>query len=484
MNITDPIRRHAEQNPDSIAIICPNSSAYTYRELDQTIDAVGRRVLDLGLVPGNTVGVQEFEQWHRFVIIMLALARLGITSGPMSLAAELMDACIVSSGAAANGMARLVTIDEIWAKGTPSSADASPLPSHQDGAAVVCFFPSSGTTGIVKHVAITHDMIARRVHSRGLIAPLPESPTQISTIGVSTHYGFKSVLRVLWAGGRVVMPGKPVAATVASLIERHHVNYLVIAPITLQRIIVLMPPGVGPFPSLQTIEFGGSMLPMRLYDRARARLCPNIVSLYGTTEAGVIASAPMSALVDHPGAVGYVYRSVEIQAVDADEKPLPPGTEGILRVRSDTCVDAYVGNDAASAGAFKDGWFYTGDVGAVSGDGMVTLAGRTGDLIKSGGDKVSPRVIEDVLLSFAEISEAAVFCAPDASGFTRIWAAIVPNGQVDAATLKSICVKRLKVYAPHHIMTVKKIPRNAAGKILRGKLTRMAVAAQAVCASR
>jgi acyl-CoA synthetase (AMP-forming)/AMP-acid ligase II len=476
MNITDPIRRHAEQSPDSIAIIGPNSSGITYREFNQTIDAVGRRVLDLGLVPGNTVGVQDLKP-YRFVIMTLALARLGIASAPMSLAAELMDACVAASNAAASGVTRLVTVDEIWVKGAPWFSDASPLPSHQDGAAVVRFFPSSGTTGLVKHVAITHDMIVRRVHSRGLVAPLPDSATQISTIGVGSHYGFKNVVRVLWAGGRVVMPGKP--EKVASLIERHHVNYLVVAPITLQQIIALMPPGVGPFPSLQTIEFGGSMLPTRLYDLARSRLCPNIVSLYGTTESGVIAAAPMSALVDHPGAIGYVHPSVEIQAVDADDKPLPPGTEGILRVRSDTCVDAYVGDAAASAGAFKGGWFYIGDVGAVSGDGLLTLTGRTGELINIGGNKVSPGVIEDVLLSLAEIREAAAFGAPDASGFTQIWAAIVPNGPVDAATLKAICVERLKENAPRHFMRVKELPRNAAGKILRDKLTRMAIATQA-----
>jgi len=242
---------------------------------------------------------------------------------------------------------------------------------------------------------------------------------------------------------------------------------------------VYQPQGAGPFPSLETIEFGGSPLPRRLYDLACARLCPNIVSLYGTTEAGAIAAAPMAALIDRPGAVGYVHAGVEIEAVDADDKPLPPGSEGILRVRSDTCVDGYVDLAASSTGAFKGGWFYPGDVGTVSGDGLLTLAGRASEVINSGGVKVSPQVIEDVLLSLPEIRDAAAFGAPDAGGITQIWAAIVPNGPVNAPTLRAACFERLLERAPRRFLRVKRIPRNAAGKILRGELTRMAIAAQA-----
>ncbi len=483
MNITDPIRRHAESTPEAVAIFRPDGASITYSRLDHDIDAVGRRLLGAGLAAGNVTGTIVAGP-YRHIVLTLALARLGIASAPMSLAAERMDAYVAPRGTPANGTARLVTVDEIWMEGAPPSAGTSPLPSHQDGAAVACYFQSSGTTGIVKHVAITHDMLARRVHSRGLLAPLPKPATQISTIGLGSHYGFKSVLRVLWTGGRVVLPGQPAAERVASLIERHLVNYLVAAPVTLDRIIASLPPGAGPFPSLETIEFGGSLLPRRIYEIARRRLCPNILSLYGTTESGVIAAAPMSVLADHPGAVGYVHRSVEIEAVDESDKPVTPGSEGILRVRSGTCVDAYAGDAAASPDAFKGGWFYPGDVGAVSGDGLLTLAGRTGEFINCGGIKVSPQVIEDVLLSLAQIREAAVFGAPDARGLTRIWAAIVPDGPLDAAAIKAICIERLKEKSPHFLMPVTEIPRNAAGKILRDELTRMAITTGAAHASR
>jgi acyl-coenzyme A synthetase/AMP-(fatty) acid ligase len=248
-------------------------------------------------------------------------------------------------------------------------------------------------------------------------------------------------------------------------------------PMTLERIAASVPAGGGPLPSLESIEVSGSHLPIPLYELARQRVCPNIISSYGGTESGHVASAPMSVLRDHPGAVGYVHPGIEVQAVDADDTPLPPGREGILRVRTGNGASAYIGDPVASARVFKDGWLYPGDVGAVSSDGLLTVAGRAGELINSGGNKVSPRVIEDVLLSFAGVREAAAFGVPDSLGLTRIWAAMVVDRPVDGAALHAFCVARLGNVAPKHVMKMDTLPRNESGKILRTELARIAAAA-------
>jgi acyl-coenzyme A synthetase/AMP-(fatty) acid ligase len=180
-------------------------------------------------------------------------------------------------------------------------------------------------------------------------------------------------------------------------------------------------------------------------------------------------------LIEHPGAVRRVHRSVAVQAIDADGEPLPTGTEGILRVRTDTCVASYFGDATTSASAFTDGWFCTGDTGTVSSDGLLILSARTGDVINHGGDKVSPRIIEEVLLSQPGIREVAAFGAPDASGVVRVWAAIVTEGPVDIPALTATCNRELKHNAPHFIMKMKTLPRNEAGKVLRDRLIRKAV---------
>ena len=98
-----------------------------------------------------------------------------------------------------------------------------------------------------------------------------------------------------------------------------------------------------------------------------------------------VAEATMLSLQGHPGAVGYLYPDVEMQAVDADDKPLPPGTEGTLRVRSGGCASGYFDDPAASARVFRGGWVCAGDVGTVADDGLVTVTSRSSEVINQGG---------------------------------------------------------------------------------------------------
>jgi acyl-CoA synthetase (AMP-forming)/AMP-acid ligase II len=157
---------------------------------------------------------------------------------------------------------------------------------------------------------------------------------------------------------------------------------------------------------------------------------------------------------------------------------LPPGTEGILRIRSANCIAGYLGDTAASASVFRNGWFYCGDVGAVSDDGALTISGRTSDFINSGGNKVSPQVIEDVLLSLPQVTEAAAFGVPDGMGVVQIWAAIVADARVETSALKAICHAKLAEKSPKFILQVKGLPRNANGKVVRDELVKFAMTQQ------
>ena len=473
MNITDPIRRLAQVSPNAVAIVRQDDVNISYREFDRAIDFLARRVLDGGLFPGNAAAVAVTGP-YKFLVLTLALARLGVVCVPDSMPGDSIDFRFTEDAAAAGQGKRTVVVDRTWWDSPPSSVSLQPVPSFQDDAAVFRVFPSSGTTGTPKFVAVSHAMIADRIFAKWLGVRLPDDARQICFVGAGTHYGFGALLRVLWVGGTLVMPAK--LEQIVPFIQRYRVNALVIAPISLQGVVASLPPGFVPIPSLEAIEVAGSPLSNRLYDLARQRLCANVISVYGSVEAGAIASAPKPALYDHPGAVGYVHPGVEVQAVDDNDVPVPPGTEGVLRVRSHTCAKGYVGDAAVSAKVFKGGWFYPGDVGAVARDGLLTLGDRASDVINNGGNKVSPQVIEDVLLSIASIRDAAAFGVPDAMGVTQIWAAIVPNGTLDADALRALCHERLKEKAPTAFMQVREVPRNAAGKVLRDELKKMAVA--------
>ena len=194
------------------------------------------------------------------------------------------------------------------------------------------------------------------------------------------------------------------------------------------------------------------------------------MSLYGATEIEGVASAPFSALEGHSGAVGYVFDNVEIETVDERDRLLPTGAEGILRLRGENMADGYFRDPATTASAFRNGWFYPGDIGRVSPDGLLVLRGRLGEFINAGGNKVNPRFIEEALLDLPDVTEAAAFGVPDQIGLTQIWAATVANRPMPLADLQAACRDRLGEAAPKFIVQMKALPRNDAGKVVKDQL--------------
>ncbi|MEP7181539.1 MAG: class I adenylate-forming enzyme family protein [Betaproteobacteria bacterium] len=474
MNIADPIHRHARSDPHATAVIRRRGDTASYRDLDRTIDALAQRARDSGLAPGD-VAVIAIASTYRLLVWSLALARLGVASAAASLPPEHADACLAERGREPVGRADVTLVEAEWTETPAAAASVPPVPAHDDGTAICRIFATSGTTGTPKHVAISHDLIGRRVAARQHTV-LPDEPSVLMClIGLSTTFGFVSILRTLWAGGRLVLARKP--DEIIAAIDRHRVRCLVTAPATLADVLAALPPARGPLSSLARIEVGGSPLPSRLCRDVRMRLCANVDSCYGSVEAGAVAGAPMTAVEGRPGAVGFLLPGVLVQAVDDDGRPLPPGVEGELRMRSDSGVRGYVGGGPTDAGAFEGGWFCSGDVGSVADDGMLLVTGRKGDVINSSGQKIDPQAIEDVLLSMSSIREAAAFGVPDTSGVTQIWAAIVADADLDVAVLDAVCRNRLQNRAPKMVLNMASLPRNEGGKVMRDELVAMALAA-------
>jgi acyl-coenzyme A synthetase/AMP-(fatty) acid ligase len=176
--------------------------------------------------------------------------------------------------------------------------------------------------------------------------------------------------------------------------------------------------------------------------------------------------------------VGWIGPGIEVQAVDEKHRPLPAGAEGVIRIRSATAVDGYLGDPAATAAAFRDGWFYPDDIGSVGADGLLTIAGRTGEVLNVGGLKVSPRRIEEAVLQYEDVAEAAAFLMPGPAGVDEVWAAIVQKRQVNMDALHRHCADRLGTSAPRTILVADRLPRNAMGKVPPDELVKMAHAAR------
>ncbi|MDE2515140.1 MAG: long-chain fatty acid--CoA ligase [Rhodospirillales bacterium] len=474
MNITEPLRRLARVAPDAIAILRADDTAVTFRDLDRMIDAAASRLDGTGLVAGQVAGLaitgpDEFPA----LILALALARAGIASADPGLAADRMQLSLHQAGTPARTDLRSIAFDAGWTQVSPRM-HLPVRPLHPGGDALCRIFSSSGTTGTAKFTAISHALIARRILSNTLSMG-PPGRVHICAVNYGITMGFCAVLQTLWAGHTLVMTSP---ARAMESIRRHHVDTLLIAPASLAALLTTLPEASTPPPSLRTIVMGGSAMPTHLLAPTRQRLCAHIVSYLGATETGGIASAPFDLLAGMQGAVGVVHAGVEVQAVGEDDKPLPPGTSGALRIRGQNVAAGYLGADPAHAAIFRDGWFYPGDLGAVTADGVVTISGRVSDVINAGGVKVLPQVIEEALQSLPEITDAAAFGAPDAMGVVQIWAAIVTTGPVPKAALDAVCQGPLAAHPPKFVLRVDALPRNANGKIMRQELVRFVAAQQ------
>ncbi len=468
MNVTAPLRRRARSHPDAPALIRADDRVFSYGELDRCIDRMAAHAARLGLAAGEVARLTIMPPDEATALVLaLALARSGIASADPSTPADrlrLSFAARPASGAVPPGA---VAFDATWLEAPNGSPDAAPRPIHPGDTALLRVFASSGTTGRPKFIPVTHALMTRRVHAYWLGLG-PGRARRMIAIGLGSTWGFATMLRTLWQGGTVVLfdPRDPARA-----LYRHAVTSIVTPPAALRAILESLPTADPP-PALASVEVGGSALPEPLRVRAARLLCPNIVSYLGSSEAGGIAAAPFAALRGRPGAVGYLFPDVAAEAVGEDGAVLPHGSAGALRIRSATVVPGYLGESPTTDEAR---WFHPGDIGAVWPDGMLTLGGRTAELINSGGVKVNPVVIEEALLALPGVTDAAAFGVPDASGLQQIWAAVVSRAPVPDAVLDSFCRDAPPGQAPEIVLQVQQIPRNANGKIRRDQLTAAAV---------
>jgi acyl-CoA synthetase (AMP-forming)/AMP-acid ligase II len=470
MNVTECLREQAQRKSDAIAVVRHGNVPVTYRDLDRSIDYAASRALALALRPGMTVALSSYLKGggdpYAFLVLSLAFARIGVATGSRLLPAKHRDRSIA--------IGPVQSADELsagpeWYTAPESGMHVEPVPVHQDPSAICRIFPSSGTTGLPKHIAITHEMMWRRIERRREGMPFSSSLCLMSAIGYANHYWFRDALNCLSLGGKLVLT--PFLKTA----PEHRINYLIAPPNMIERILQNRAPDAGPDPSLETVEIGGSLLSIELANEVRKRLCANIYCSYGSTEAGPVARGPFGSLEHEHGAVGFLDPGVEMQAVDENDRILPPGTTGRLRIRSDTCVTSYFDDPQASARSFRQGWFYPGDLGSVSPAGMLTIAGRVDEIINRGGNKISPLAIDAVLRGVPGIHDAAAFGMPRANGRTEIWAAIVVEDAPSLSeTLQATCRAALGANAPTTYIRLKKIPRNEMGKIVRHDLVRIA----------
>jgi len=209
-------------------------------------------------------------------------------------------------------------------------------------------------------------------------------------------------------------------------------------------------------------------LPTVLWQRFEDAIGVPLVEAYGMTEAAhQMASNPLPPGERRPGTVGQA-TGTDIAALDDRWQPVPAGADGEVAVRGPSVVDQYLGNPAATAASFRDGWFRTGDVGKLSPDGYLTLVGRVKELINRAGEKISPYEVEDVLLAHPAVADAAAYPVPDEKYGEVVGVVVVLRGEATPRDLIGYCADRLAAFKrPARVTILPEIPKGPTGKVQR-----------------
>jgi malonyl-CoA/methylmalonyl-CoA synthetase len=222
---------------------------------------------------------------------------------------------------------------------------------------------------------------------------------------------------------------------------------------------------------------GSAPLPAEVLEKFSALYGHVILERYGMTETLMNVSNPYAG-ERRAGTVGLPLPHVAVKICDEAGAPVPDGTAGEVWVRGPNVCSGYWRRPDATAAAWRDGWFRTGDIGVRAADGYITLQGRRSDLIISGGFNIYPREIEELLLEQSGIREAAVVGAPDPVRGEVPVAYVVTDTVLDEAALRARLATQLASFKlPRAILCVDALPRTALGKVQKHLLPRWSPAA-------
>lgn len=503
----------AEQRFGDRVLMVEEGRPYTYGELL----AAGRRLAgslraEFGLRPGDRVGV-AMRNRPEYLVALFAAARAGAVAVLFNGRAADSELCAAAGDVpcsvivadetraarlAASGVP-LVVVREPGSAATagadyadlagPARPEAAATPAGRDAPAWVLF--TSGTSGRAKGAVLTHRNVANmvgnldfmRASALGLSARLHGVPAE--TIAAHAppesallvfplfHVSGLTVLATAMLGGGTLVTIRrwdPDEAT--RLIVRHRVTSVSGPPLVLQDLLA-RPDALG---GVVHLGVGGQATPANLATRIREVL-PGVAQGggWGMTEtAGGVCAAAGPLAGARPGAAGWISPLMDVRAVDADGRPLPPGGRGELQVRGVLVMRGYWNRPEATARAFDGDWYRTGDVGHVDADGFVYVTDRMTDMVISGGENIYCAEVENALAATDHFAEVAVFGVPDTRLGERTVALVRTRDGValTAEQVRALVGRTLADYkVPAEVVFARTaFPRTATGKVEKARL--------------
>ena len=502
LNVATMLRESATAHPDK-PLCHINDLSFTYAQVDEISGRVGAALLATGLQRGDKVALQ-LPNLPQFLFTYFGLMKAGLVMVPLNpllMAPEVKyhledsDAKVLITfemfaEQAVKGAAELkgVTTYVVNMPGNDERPEGTKhfdelyfaddtrdiVPTDADETAVLLY--TSGTTGKPKGAELTHFNLYMNCTVAGELFGFQDDDIGVAVLPLFHVFGLSSVLNTsVRYGGTIVLIPRFELEPVVEAIEKHRCTIFSGVP-TMYFGLLNMDTSGKDLSSLRVGVSGGAAIPGEVI-KAFEEKFPGCVVLegYGLSESTSTTTFNVNAEQRKVLSIGKPVWGVQVQVVDEDDKPLPPGAENVgeIVIRGHNIMKGYYNKPEATAEAFKNDWFHTGDLAYMDEDGYLFIVDRKKDLVIRGGYNVYPREVEEVLYEHPAVAEAAVLGRPDAKLGEEVLAfvALKPGASADPEELIAFAKERLAAYKyPREVRIVDELPKGATGKILKKEL--------------
>jgi long-chain acyl-CoA synthetase len=500
-NLASMCREAATENPNKPAVILDDVRV-TYAQLDAASDQVAAGLQAAGIGAGEKVGLQ-LPNIPQFLVMYFGILKAGAVMVPMNV---LLKAPEVTHYLRDSGARALITWDGVApeaAKGAaeagdvalyvvPTGAGAMPAgarsagdlsapvdgrfdiqPTDPTDTAVILY--TSGTTGRPKGAQLTHFQLYMNCDVAGRLFGVVPDDVGIGVLPLFHVFGLSSVMNVcIRFGASLTLVPRFDVTKILQVMERDHVT--IFSGVPTMFIALLHAPDLDEYDlsSLRVSNSGGASIPGEVIRAFEERFGIAVLEGYGLSET---ASAACFNRFEarKVASVGKAMWGVEVRIVDDDGNPLPPGADnrGEIVIRGHNVMKGYLNQPEATAEAFKDGWFHTGDIGYVDDEGFFFIVDRKKELIIRGGYNVYPREVEEVLYSHPAVAEAAVIGIADERLGEEVVAVVAfkPGKSATEEELIAFVKERVAAYKyPRSVRFMDTLPKGGTGKVLKKEL--------------
>ncbi len=488
---------NARRTPHRVAVI-DDEGAMTFRELDDSVNAVANCMVAMGVEGGN--GVAILARNHRwFVIANYAAARVGARivllntefSGPQI--ADVSDregarlliyddeyaesvpqanfelgrlrALGTNPDAAGSSGATDETLAEVIAR---SSREPAPKPTKHSSLVIL----TSGTTGTPK--GATRHAPPTLAPIGGILSAVPFKSGEVTSLPSPMFHalGYLHGTIAMTLGSTLLLRRRFRPLTVVDDIEKYGATALVVVPVMLSRILDALDSADRSYDlsTLRIVFVSGSQLGAELATRATKRLGPVIYNLYGSTEVAFATIARPADLEVNPATVGPIVKGAKVKILDEQGNELPQGQVGRIFVGNAMPFEGYTGGGGKQ---IIDGLLSSGDLGYFDDNGLLYVSGRDDEMIVSGGENVFPAEVEDLISGHPDVVEATALGVDDQEFGARLRAFVVKqkDSSIDEDAIKVYVREHLARYkVPREVIFLDELPRNPTGKILKREL--------------